>query len=270
MRELINVINCLYDDDIESRPSESRNRRDMLQYTGEHVAILGAYSDFLRNTRVLDDINYWNFKRLISAHTSRKAGTFRKPRIVLHLYVTSRGNLVLEWEPALDSDGNNDFLYNHMWFNLTPPFEEPRNRLFRIDNFSLFSESYGSPSELTLLERAQIGAVVELVKSVINSLSSRFDVSESNGILRESSIDDPLCKVDYYLLPTSEIDEIVSAYNAQVFEEQGDYWIQTELVEKLGVKADDLISAYFSCGESYSKTAKKLAPTLRKEYLIDN
>lgn len=261
MRELINVINDVYD--FEAEDASEKNRYRMHSYTGEHVAILDAYSSFLNSTRVLDDINFWNFEKLMPVPDGKETQNLRKPRIILNLHVTSRGNLVLEWEPMLNSDGSNDFLYNNMWLNLTPPFEEPRNRLFRIDNFSLFSENYGAPNQLTPLEGKQLSAVVELVKSVISSLGGRFEVSESNGILRESSRQDSFREANYYLLPTTRIDEIVSAHNVEVFKEEGDYWIQKELVEKLGLEADDLVSAYISCGRHYHRTAIKLAPTLK-------
>lgn len=163
----------------------------------------------------------------------------------------------------VNSNGSHDFLLDCFWLNLKSPFQEPKNRLFRIDDFSLFSEHYGSPRILSPLEESQVEAAKELIENIMHSLKSRFEVVMRSGILSDNSYVDNVRKTNYYLLPTTEIDAITSAKEAEEFKKRGDIWVQTELVEKLGISANDLISAYIDCDENCAKTAKKITPMLK-------
>ena len=69
-----------------------RNRVDRIEVTIN--ALLHSVQDFHSMFRNFG-IDNWNIKNLMN-----EDGTIRKPKVDLHLYITQKGNLVLEWKPT--------------------------------------------------------------------------------------------------------------------------------------------------------------------------
>lgn len=110
----------------------------------------------------------WRISRL-----RQKDGTLRKPKIYLHVELTSKGNLALNWYPEISffQLGETDWIYwNDQW-----PIGGtglPSNRLLMIHDFIYrSSKNVYDKAETYLLE-----ALLELLKQIYRFLENFLEV----------------------------------------------------------------------------------------------
>lgn len=161
---------------LQSFPDNEENQKFRLERR-----IIDQLEDALeclpKTLKEIADIGAWNFPELKRTKEPTRLDDsrwYRKPKIVLNVDITRRGNLALSWMPAPGYE--RDTVYG-AYYDTKTAFERPRNELLLIRDFTVASSTvqggvYGGP-----YDRDRLCAIVDLVRSLIEHVGDLLSVS---------------------------------------------------------------------------------------------
>ena len=252
-------------DKLKSEPNFSLN--DGNYFTKCYREIIRASDSWVINSAKLLNVNNWNLTELEAQRTlwnDEHEAYIKKPRIDLCLNVTQKGNLTLEWEPTESGpklQNISDFKVFH--HGRTGDWADPWNRIFIIRDFVILkSEALSSKEgEYNYL---LVGAIIELIETIKNSLKGSFEVSLVNQLVIEYQGPRNSCDcipINISIESTEDIDKARLKIKAEK-------WENEKLIQGLGITAQDFGALFIENQRDISRMVKSLKNIVKIDSIL--
>lgn len=113
-------------------------------------------------------------------------GAWRKPRVEIHVSITRRGNLSLQWYPHVDRRFNDQSDFARFSDEAITP-HRPKNELLFVHEIGSLIAEYNNREGLYLrLIDAELRATQCAINSIVNTLGQQFDVRQISGLFLDA------------------------------------------------------------------------------------